>query len=142
MTSYRNQPTALKWSGGRWTYHNPVDLNPNATDIRITISRSDDEFTDVFGAVLIITLSAINTDGSDLDNDINNVTVHQADHGDMVFQSGQLRISNTATEYIDSHGILWYMQNLLGMVHDVKKSRLPTKSGGGKLRALGSRSCS
>ena len=90
-----------------------MDLNPNATDIRITIPRSDDEFTDLFGAVLIITLSVVNADGSDLDNDINNVTVHQADHGDMLFQAGQLRINNTATEYIDSYGILWYIRNLL-----------------------------
>ncbi|MEL7523232.1 MAG: hypothetical protein AAGJ80_16730, partial [Cyanobacteria bacterium J06553_1] len=65
-------PNSSQVSGGRWTYHNPVDLNPNATDIRITVPRSDDEFTDLFGAVLIVTLSVINTDGSDLDNDINN----------------------------------------------------------------------
>ena len=61
-----------------------MDLNPNATDIRISIPRSDDEFTDLFGAVLIITLSVVNADDSDLDNDVNNVTVHQADHGDML----------------------------------------------------------
>ena len=47
-------PNSSQISGGRWTYHNPVDLNPKATDIRITIPRSDDEFTDLFGAVLII----------------------------------------------------------------------------------------
>ena len=94
-----------KLAGGQWTYHNPVDLNPNATDIRITIPRSDDEFTDLFVAVLIITLSVVNADGSDLDTDINNVAVHQADHSDMLFQAGQLRINNTATEYIESYGV-------------------------------------
>ena len=101
-----------------------MDLNPNATEIRITIPRSDDEFTDLFGAVLIITLSVVNANGSDLDNDINNVNVHQADYGDMLFQAGQLRINNTATEYIDSYGILGYIWNLLGMMPDAKKSRL------------------
>ena len=47
-------PNSSQISGGRWTYHNHVDLNPNATDIRITIPHSDDEFIDLFGAVLII----------------------------------------------------------------------------------------
>ena len=93
-----------------------MDLNPNATDIRITVPRSDDEFTDLYGAVLIVTLSVINADGTDLDNDTNNVAVNQADHGDMLFQSGELRINNTATEYIDSYGVLGYIQNLLGMM--------------------------
>ena len=117
-------PNSSQVSGGRWTYHNPVDLNPNATDIRITVPRSDDEFTDLYGAVLIVTLSVINADGTDLDNDTANIGVHQADHGDMLFQSGQLRINNTATEYIDSFGILGYIRNLLGMMPDAKKSRL------------------
>ena len=93
----------------------------------LTIPRSDDEFTDLFGAVLIITLSVINTDSSDLDYDINSVAVHQADHGDMLFQAGQLRINNTATEYIDSYGVLGYMRNLLGMMPDAKKSRWSVK---------------
>ena len=134
-------PNSSQISGGRWTYHNHVDLNPNATDIRITIPHSDDEFIDLFGAVLIITLSVLNADGSD--------------HGDMLFQAGQLRINTTATEYIDSYGILGYIQTLLGMMPDTKKSCLecegwfedkvvimaptmPTKSReGGKLRAPG-----
>ena len=55
------------------------------------------------------------------------VTVHQADHGDMLFQSGQLRIKNTATEYIDSYGVLGYIRNLLGMMPDAKKTRLECK---------------
>ena len=42
-----------------------IDLNPDATGIRITIPWSDDEFIDLFGAVLIITLSVVNADGSD-----------------------------------------------------------------------------
>ena len=46
-------PNSSQISGGWWTYHNPADLNPNATDIRITIPRSDDELTDLFGAVLL-----------------------------------------------------------------------------------------
>ena len=117
-------PDSFKISGGRWTYHNPVDLNPNTTDIRITIPRWDDEFTDLFGAILIITLSVISTAGADLGANIDNVTVHQADHGDILFQSGQVRITNTATEYIDNYGVLGYIRNLLGMMHDAKTTRL------------------
>ena len=117
-------PNSSQVSGGRWTYHNPVDLNPNATDIRITVPRSDDEFTDLFGAILIVTLSVVNANGNDLDDNIDNVAVNQADHGDMLFQSGQLRINNTATEYIDSYGVLGYIRNLLGMMPDAKTSRL------------------
>ena len=49
-------PNSSQISGGRWTYRKIVDLNPNAADIRITIRRSDDEFTDLFGTFLIITL--------------------------------------------------------------------------------------
>ena len=45
-----------------------------------------------FSVLLTITLSVVNADGSDLDNNINNVTVHQADLGDMLFQAGLLRI--------------------------------------------------
>ena len=73
LISYRNHPTALKYP--------VVDRvtttlsNPNATDTRITIPRSDDEFTCLFGTVLIITFSVVNADRSDLDTDINNVTV-------------------------------------------------------------------
>ena len=52
-------PNSSQLSGGRWIYHNPVDLNPNATHIRITIPQSDEEFTNLFGAVLIITLSVV-----------------------------------------------------------------------------------
>ena len=55
---------------------------------------------------------------------IDNVTVHQADHGDILFQSGQVRITNTATEYIDNYGVLGYIRNLLGMMHDAKTTRL------------------
>ena len=42
----------------------------------------------------------------------------------MLCQSGQLRINNTATEYIESHGVLGYIQNLLGMMSDANKTRL------------------
>ena len=42
------------------SYHTPVNLNPNANDIRITIPRSDDVFTDLYKAVLIIILSVVN----------------------------------------------------------------------------------
>ena len=42
----------------------------------------------------------------------------------MLFQAGQLRINNTATEYIDSYRVLGYIRNLLGMMPDAKKSRL------------------
>ena len=52
-------PNSSQISGGRWTYHNPVDLNQNATAIKITIPRSDNEVTDLFGAILIITLHAV-----------------------------------------------------------------------------------
>ena len=55
-------PNSSHISGGWWTHHNPVDLNLTATDIRITIPCSDDEFTNLFGAVLIITLSVINVE--------------------------------------------------------------------------------
>ena len=97
-------PNSSQVPGGRWTYHNPVDLNPNATDIRITIPRSDDEFTDLYGAVLIVTLSVINADGTDLDTDTANIAVHQADHGYMLFQSGQLRSTSTAMEFLGTFG--------------------------------------
>ena len=102
-------PNSPQISGRRWTYHNPVDLNPNATDIRITVPQSDDEFIDLYDAALVITLSVINADGSDLDDDTSNVTVYQADHGDILFQLAQLRINNTATGYIDSYGVLGYI---------------------------------
>mgnify|MGYP001796360497 CR=1 FL=1 len=42
----------------------------------------------------------------------------------MLFQTGQLRNNNTATEYIDSHGVLGYIRNLLGIMPDAKKKRL------------------
>ena len=73
---------------------------------------------------MIVTLSVVNADGTDLDTDTNNAAVHQADHGDMLFQSGQLRINYTATEYINSYGSLRYIRNLLGMMLDAEKSRL------------------
>ena len=80
-------PNSSQKSGGIWNNHNPVDLNPNATDIKINIPGADDKFTDLFGAVLIITLSVVNANGSDLDTNIDNVTVHQANHGDMLFRA-------------------------------------------------------
>ena len=42
----------------------------------------------------------------------------------MLFLLGQLRINNTATEYINIYGVLGYIQNLLGMMPDAKKMRL------------------
>ena len=72
-------------------------------------------------------------------------------------QAEQLRINNTATEYIGSYRILGYMRNLLGMMPDAKKSRLEfegwfeDRARGGnhgfhhadeKLRRRESRSCS
>ena len=32
--------------------------------------------------------------------------------------------NNTATEYIDSYGVLWYIRSLLRMMPDAKKTRL------------------
>ena len=55
------------------------------------------------------------------------MTLHQAEHGDMLFQSGELRINNTAPEYIDSYGVLGYIKNLLGMMPDAKKTRLESE---------------
>ena len=49
----------------------------------------------------------------------------------MLFQAGQLRINNTATEYIDSYGILGYIPNLLGMMPDVWSVRAGLKTGPG-----------
>ena len=128
-------PNSSQISDGRWTYHNPVDLNPNATAIRITVPQSDDEFTNLYGAVLVLTISVINADGSDLDNDTSNVTVYQAYHGDMLFQFTQLRVNNKATECIDIYGVLWYIRNLLGMMPTAKRKRL--ECGGGLRTARG-----
>ena len=129
LISCRSLPTVLNI---RWAVDlpQPVDLNPNATDIRITVPRSDDKFTDLYGAVLVITLSVINTEGSELDTDTTNIPIYQADHRDMLFPSGQLIINNKATEYIDSYGVLGYIRNaclLLGMMPGAKKTRLECK---------------
>ena len=86
LISYRSHPTALRYLVGGGPTTTLWTLTQMQQTLGLPFRRSDDKLTDLFGAILIIKLSVISTAGADLDANIDNVTVHQADHGDMLFQ--------------------------------------------------------
>ena len=60
----REPPTHSQVTSGRWTFHNPPDLNPMASDVRIMAPRSDSEFTDLSDARLMIDYQVVQANGA------------------------------------------------------------------------------
>ena len=120
----REPPTQSQVTGGRWTFHRVADLNPTAADLRIVVSRSEEEFTDLSESLIVLTYQITQANGNNLDNNPNNVAVNQGDFGDLLFSSGQMRINNTLVEYVDNYGIVGYAQTLLSTTPAAKRTRL------------------
>ena len=119
----REPPTHSQVTSGRWTFHNPPDLNPMASDVRIMAPRSDSEFTDLSDARLMIDYQVVQANGAAIGGQ-DAFTCYPGDFGDLLFESAQLRINNTLVEHVDNYGVTSYIQTLLGSTPAAKSSRL------------------
>ena len=124
---FKEPPISSQIEGGRWTFHRAADLNPHGSEIKINVSRSDEEFTDLSETFLVLEYKIEGINGAALNADAANINVYQGDHGDLLFNSAQLRINNTTVEYMSNYGITGYLQTLLSHTTSAKKTRLSSE---------------